>query len=87
MPLSISRKQLQPLIYLKEFLLNIMFLIAYNVIVLTTQRFGSMYFQNVLSEWNLLDTNIKESNMLEAFKSKLLGGIRPIEIQCTIFIT
>ena len=38
-----------------------------------------MYFQIVLSEWNLLDTNIKESSTLEAFKSKLHGVIRPIK--------
>ena len=44
-----------------------------------TEHFASTYFQNLLSEWNLLDTNIKESNTLEAFKSKLLGVIRPIK--------
>ena len=43
------------------------------------ERFASTYFQTVLSEWNLLDTNIKESNTLEALKSKLLGVIRPIK--------
>ena len=42
-----------------------------------TERFASRYFQNVLSEWNLLATNIKESNTLEAFKSKLPRVIRP----------
>ena len=44
-----------------------------------TECFASTYSQNVLSEWNILDTSIEESNMLEAFKSKLLGAIRLIK--------
>ena len=44
-----------------------------------TERFASTYFQNVLSEWNLLDTKIRDSNTLEVFKRKLLGVIRPIK--------
>ena len=44
-----------------------------------TESFASAYFQSVLSEWNLLDTNIRDSNTLEVFKNKLLGVIRPIK--------
>ena len=44
-----------------------------------TARFASTYFQNVLSEWNLLDQNIKDSNTLAEFKRKLLAIIRPVK--------
>ena len=44
-----------------------------------TERFASTYFQNALSEWNLLDTNIGDSNTLDIFKNTLLGVIRPIK--------
>ena len=44
-----------------------------------TERFASSFFQYVISEWNLLDTHIKASNSLAAFKCKLLRVIRPIK--------
>ena len=43
-----------------------------------TERFASTSFQNFLPEWNLLDTNIRDSNTLEVFKNKSLGVLRPI---------
>ena len=48
------------------------------------ERFANSYFRNALIEWNLLDTSMKDSNTREAFKSILLGVIRPIKIQRTL---
>ena len=42
-----------------------------------TNRFSNTYFYNTLSEWNLLEEEIKNSVSLFQFKSKLLKLIRP----------
>ena len=47
-----------------------------------TASFASIYFQNVLFEWNLSDQNIKNSNTLAEFKRILLAVIRPAKKIC-----
>ena len=51
----------------------------YDAAVCRTNRFSNTYFQNVLLEWNALAKDIRESNTLGEFKSKLLKKIRPVK--------
>ena len=51
----------------------------YDAAVCRTNRFSNTYFQNVLLEWNALAKDIRESNTLVEFKSKLLKKIRPVK--------
>lgn len=44
-----------------------------------TNRFSNSYFQNVLSEWNLLNDDIKNSSTICEFKNRLLKIIRPVK--------
>ena len=51
----------------------------YDAAVCRTNRFSNTYFHNVLLEWNALAKDIRESNTLGEFKSKLLKKIRPVK--------
>ena len=42
-----------------------------------TIRYSNSYFQNAISEWNLLDNKIKNSPSVSQFKGDLLSTIRP----------
>ena len=42
-----------------------------------TERFKSTFYPNCLSEWEKLDTEIRESHSVNSFKKQLLGLIRP----------
>ena len=42
-----------------------------------TERFKSTFYPNCLSEWEKLDTEIRESCSVNSFKKQLLGLIRP----------
>ena len=42
-----------------------------------TIRYSNSYFQNTISEWNLLDNKVRNSSSISQFKKNLLGIIRP----------
>ena len=42
-----------------------------------TIRYSNSYFQNTISEWNLLDNKVRNSSTISQFKENLLGIIRP----------
>ena len=44
-----------------------------------TTRFSNTYFSNVVYEWNLLDSDTRNSRSISEFKRKLLCKIRPTE--------
>ena len=44
-----------------------------------TARFSSTYFQNVTAEWNLLNSDLRNSESLAAFKRKLISTVRPLK--------
>ena len=51
----------------------------YDQGIVRTNRFSNSYFQNVLSEWNLLNDDIKNSTTISEFKNRLLKMIRPVK--------
>ena len=44
-----------------------------------TVRFSNTYFQNVITEWNLLNSDVRNSESLAAFKRKLISTVRPLK--------
>ena len=42
-----------------------------------TIRYSNSYFQNTISEWNLLDNEVRNSPSISQFKKNLLAIIRP----------
>ena len=44
-----------------------------------TARFSSTYFQNVAAEWNLLNSDVRNSESVAAFKRKLISTLRPLK--------
>ena len=44
-----------------------------------TARFSNTYFQNVITEWNLLNSDVRNSESLAAFKRKLISTVRPLK--------
>ena len=44
-----------------------------------TARFSNTYFQNVIAEWNLLNSDVRNSESLAAFKRKLISTVRPLK--------
>ena len=52
---------------------------TYDLGVVRTNRFSNSYFKNMLSEWNLLNDDIKNSTTISEFKNRLLKMIRPLK--------
>ena len=50
---------------------------VYEPNVISTNRFSHTYFQNCITEWNLLDETIKNSRTISVFKRELLCLVRP----------
>ena len=51
-----------------------------NIILQPTGRtipYSNSYFQNTISEWNLLDNKVRNSPSISQFKKNLLAIIRP----------
>ena len=44
-----------------------------------TAQFSSTYFQNVIAEWNLLNSDVRNSESLAAFKRKLVSTVQPLK--------
>ena len=44
-----------------------------------TARFSSTYFQNVIADWNLLDSDMRNLESLAACKWKLISSVRPLK--------
>ena len=51
-----------------------------------TARFSSTYFQNVIAEWNLLNSDLRNSESVAAFKKKLISTVRPLKIPYMVFM-
>ena len=47
----------------------------YDAAVCRTARFSNTYFQNVLLEWNAVAKDVRESNTLGEFESKMLSHL------------
>ena len=54
----------------------------YDQGIVRTNRFSNSYFQNVLSEWNLLNNDIKNSTTISEFKNRLLKTCAEFYLQC-----
>ena len=50
----------------------------YDQGIVRTNRFSNSYFEDVLSEWNILNDDIKNSTTISEFKNRLLKVIRPV---------
>ena len=44
-----------------------------------TAPFSNTHFQNVIAEWNLLNSDVRNSESLAAFKRKLISTVRPLK--------
>ena len=89
---SVLRKQLHPLIYLKKFQLNVMFLITYDVIVSASQVIELSALQARIVEmsslngmyWIQISRNLTRLRPSRANYLELSGRLRN---QCTTFTT
>ena len=52
---------------------------VYEPNVISTNRFSHTYFQNFMSDWNLLNETIKNFPTISVFKRELLRLVRPSE--------
>ena len=50
---------------------------CYEQPTVQTIRYSNSYFQNTISEWNLLDDKVRNSPSISQFKKNLLAIIRP----------